>query len=536
MVFQKVHRIRQEAEPGLPAVTEAPAAVVPVQVPPTGTGVPAIPGVTEDTGALAAPGAPGDASIPGNTSAPVSTSAPADTSAPAGTSAPASTGAPAAPDAPTDPGPRLDGVRLVMVNWRDPWQSTAGGAEEYSWRISRHLAERGAIVTFLTSREPHQARVETRDGIVIRRMGGRFTVYPRVLAWLTLWRREYQLAFDCMNGIPFLCRLVLRRGTRVVSVVHHVHDLQFNAYFPAPVAWLGRMLESVVASRVYRRCTTVTVSESSRRAMREKLGWRAPIEIIHNGGLPGPQKPLDDAPAPADMGCPAVVSLGRLVVQKRVSRVVDLAHALREEHPDLKVHIIGRGPEGEPLAEQVARDGTGDRVRLHGFLPEEDKNSVLASCHLHVTASEFEGWGLTVIEAARLGVPTVAYDVDGLRDSVRDGETGWLVREGEELADAVARALEELSDPRRAEAVRRACRAWASRFTWEASGARMTRLVAGELGLPGAAEPDGPDTPAPSTTPVTASIPGTPVPDPLTPDDPGAPAARNTAAGRKAKT
>ena len=193
---------------------------------------------------------------------------------------------------------------------------------------------------------------------------------------------------------------------------------------------------------------------------------------------------------------------------------------------------------GRTAFRYLARDGTGDRVRLHGFLPEEDKNSVLASCHLHVTASEFEGWGLTVIEAAHLGVPTVAYDVDGLRDSVRDGETGWLVREGEELADVVARALEELSDPRRAEAVRRACRAWASRFTWEASGARMTRLVAGELGLPCAAQPDGPGAPSPitPTAPGTTSAPSTPVPDPLTPDGPGTPAARNTAAGRKAKT
>ncbi len=147
------------------------------------------------------------------------------------------------------------------------------------------------------------------------------------------------------------------------------------------------------------------------------------------------------------------------------------------------MHIIGRGPEGAHLAEQVERDGLHDRVDLHGFLSEEDKNAVLSSCHLHVTASEFEGWGLTVIEAARLGVPTVAYDVDGLRDSVRDGETGWLVREGETLAETVSRALRELSDPRRAEEVRRACRAWASRFTWEAGGARMTRLVATELGI-----------------------------------------------------
>ncbi|MBR8745495.1 glycosyltransferase, partial [Nocardiopsis sp. MG754419] len=185
---------------------------------------------------------------------------------------------------PDERGPRLDGVRIVMINWRDPWQSAAGGAEEYAWRISRHLAERGAIVTFLTSREDHQARVETKDGIVIRRMGGRFTVYPRVMAWLALWRREYHLAFDCMNGIPFLSRLVLRRSTKVVSVVHHVHDLQFNAYFSALPARFGRFMESTVASLVYRRCTTVTVSESSRSAMRAKLGWRAPIEIIHNGG------------------------------------------------------------------------------------------------------------------------------------------------------------------------------------------------------------------------------------------------------------
>ncbi|GHC75794.1 glycosyl hydrolase [Nocardiopsis terrae] len=385
----------------------------------------------------------------------------------------------------TDLGPRLDGARIVMVNWRDPWQSAAGGAEEYAWRISRHLAERGAIVTFLTSREPHQARVETKDGIVIRRMGGKFTVYPRVMAWLTLWRREFHLAFDCMNGIPFFSRLVLRRRTRVVSVVHHVHDLQFNAYFCAPLAWIGRFVESAVASRVYRNCTTVTVSESSRAAMRDKLGWRAPVEIVHNGGI-APQNPGEAAPAaPVPDTAPALVSLGRLVVQKRVSRVVDLARTLSDDHPGLRVHIIGRGPEGEHLAEQVGRDGLQERVDLHGFLTEEDKNSVLASCHLHVTASEFEGWGLTVIEAARLGVPTVAYDVDGLRDSVRDGETGWLVREGETLQDVVSGALKELSDPRRAEEVRRACRAWAAHFTWEASGARMTRLVAAELGTGG---------------------------------------------------
>lgn len=262
---------------------------------------------------------------------------------PTGTRRPPAPGAGPAP-APHDPEPRLDGVRVAMINWRDPWQSVAGGAETYAWQISRHLADRGADVVFVTSRERGQPRAETRDGIAVRRMGGPFTVYPLVMLWLLLRRRRLHAAFDCMNGIPFFSRLVLPRRTPVVSIVHHVHDLQFNAYFSRPLAWLGRFVESRVASRVYASCPTVTVSESSRRAMREKLRWRAPITVIHNGGPGQPASP----PARPDLGDPAIVSLGRLVVQKRVTRIVDAAAELRTRHPGLRVHVVGRGPESTP--------------------------------------------------------------------------------------------------------------------------------------------------------------------------------------------
>ncbi|MFC3518082.1 glycosyltransferase family 4 protein [Streptomonospora nanhaiensis] len=495
---------------------------------------PEFPGLTGGPGAAcprpAAHGSPPGSGLPGGP----------DAGADTGRPAPADTGDPAQP--------RLDGLRVVMINWRDPWQAAAGGAEEYAWRMSRHLARQGAVVTFLTSREPGQARVETRDGIVIRRMGGRFTVYPLVMLWLLLWRREFHAALDCMNGIPFFSRLVLPRRTGVVSVVHHVHDLQFNAYFNRPLAWLGRFIESAVASRVYRSCPTVTVSESSRRAMREKLRWRAPITVIHNGSPPAQPIAPDRCLSEAEMGSPAIVSLGRLVVQKRVSRIVDLARDLRADYPDLRVHVVGRGPESATLTEQIRRDGIADHVRLHGFLPEADKNAVLASSLLHVTASEFEGWGLTVIEAAGLGVPTVAYDVDGLRDSVRHGETGWLVREGEELTDVVAAALAELSDPVRAAQIRRACRAWAARFTWERSGAAMTRLVAAAAGRPvpaaaveaaPAAEPSAaapvrprrrPRTAAPADGVVRPADAGAPAPAPARTADPSIRAVRAKAA------
>jgi glycosyltransferase involved in cell wall biosynthesis len=86
-----------------------------------------------------------------------------------------------------------------------------------------------------------------------------------------------------------------------------------------------------------------------------------------------------------------------------------------------------------------------------------------------------------VLEAAALGVPTVAYDVEGLRDAVRDGATGWLVRDGEPIEDVVERALKELGDPARRAAVAAACRDWAAQFRWETSTARMALLIRAAL-------------------------------------------------------
>lgn len=372
--------------------------------------------------------------------------------------------------------PLLAGVRVALLNFREPLQSVAGGAEQYAWQVARYLIGQGASVHFATSREPGQPWAERRDGVELRRMGNRYLVYLLVPLWLLLNRRRFDVVIDCMNGIPFFSPLVVRRRTPVIVVVHHVHDRQFHAFFPRFLARLGCFVEGPVARLLYRRRTTVTVSESSRVQLRERLRWLAPIEIIPNGA-PTPRALGDPEP----LGDPAIVYLGRLVGHKRVERVVALAAELGETWPGLRVHVVGRGPELAPLAAHARRLGVADRVRLHGYLPEPEKNAVLGAARLNVTASEFEGWGLTVIEAAALGVPTVAYDVPGLRDSVRHGETGWLVRDGERLADVVARALKELDDPVRRAEMRRACRAWAGEFTWGRTGARMTGLIAAEL-------------------------------------------------------
>ena len=373
--------------------------------------------------------------------------------------------------------PDLSGARIALANWRDPWHPQAGGAERYAWEVARALAGRGAAVCFLTARAAGQARRERRDGIEILRMGGRFTVYPLVLGWLLAHRRSFDAVLDCQNGIPFFTPCVLPRRVPVLCVMHHVHSVQFAVHFPWWMAQAGRILEGPVARLAYRRQACVAVSPSTVAAMRDRLRWTGDIYLVPNGApVPGPGPPGPGAAEQlADPGRGSLVWVGRLVAHKRAELIVAVAERLRGS--GVTIDVVGRGPAAQSLAGRVAARGLGGVIRLRGFLPEADKDSVVAGSLLHLNTSLGEGWGLCVLEAAALGVPTVAFDVDGLRDAVRDGETGWLVRDGELLEDVTARALKELADPARRAAVAVACRRWAAQLGWERTAARMVTLV-----------------------------------------------------------
>ncbi len=381
----------------------------------------------------------------------------------------------------------LAGLRIVVVNWRDPWHPEAGGAETYAWEMARGLRRRGAVVTYLTARADGQSASEDRDGIRIVRMGSRFTVYPRVLGWLLRRRSRFDAVVDCQNGIPFFTPWAMPRRVPVFCVMHHVHDAQFGVHFSPAMAAVGRLLEGRVARRAYRRHLCIAVSKSTADAMSARLDWLGPVRIIPNGLSPvavggaGVHGPAGELTASDDGPVPVITWVGRMVAHKRVERVLDVAGRLG---PAARFEVIGRGPCSEPLAAEVARRGLADAVRLRGYLPEAAKRAAVATSVLHLNTSQGEGWGLCVLEAAQLGVPTVAYDVDGLRDAVRDGETGWLVRSGQLIEDVVERALAELADQGRRAEIAAACRAWAARFDWDSSAGQLAEVIAAAAGRP----------------------------------------------------
>ena len=361
------------------------------------------------------------------------------------------------------------GLRVAVVNWRDPWHPSAGGAEQYAWQMAVGLLARGARVRYLTARAPGQSRRECRDGVEIVRTGSRLSVYPRALGWLAAHRRSFDVVIDCQNGIPFFTPWVLSRRVPVLCVMHHVHDAQFGVHFSPVMAAIGRFLEGPVARRTYRRHACVAVSPSTVTAMRERLRWTGDIYLVPNGA----PAPGDEAPAGA--AGRSLAWVGRLVAHKRAELILPVARRLAGT--GCTIDVVGRGPAAPSLASAVGAAGLDGVIRLRGFLPEARKRQIVAGSLLHLNTSQGEGWGLCVLEAAALGVPTVAFDVDGLRDAIWDGKTGWLVRSGETIEDVTERAVKELADPARRRDIAAACRRWAATLTWDRSAARMAELI-----------------------------------------------------------
>lgn len=364
-------------------------------------------------------------------------------------------------------------THVVVLNWKDGHHPEAGGAEVFCENVARELAADGIRVTYLTSRPRGHAAHDTADGYVVRRLGGTYGVYLLALLWLFKHRAGIDAVIDSQNGIPFFSPLAVGRRVAVTQLIHHVHQDQFGMYFPAPVAAFGRLLEGPVARRVYGERAVCAVSPSTRTEIRRRLRLRGPVYVTPNGHRPSGAPPVPRADRPT------ITCVGRVTTHKRLELLIDAVGTVRASVPDLVVNIVGAGPASDDLRARVDRAGLGDHVVLHGFVSAARRDELAGAAWLTVSTSVGEGWGLSVIEAAAQGVPAVALDVPGLRDSVRDGLTGWLCAEAD-LATSIVAALDLLRDEQQADRIAEACRAWASSLRWSSTASRLTSVLTAE--------------------------------------------------------
>ncbi len=364
--------------------------------------------------------------------------------------------------------------RLLVMNERDPRHPQAGGAEVHFQEIFGRLAAAGDDVTLLASGFPGAPAEETVDGIRVRRLGNRYTYYAHVPpAYRRL--RPFDCVVEDLNKFPFFARLWVREP--LVVVVHHLFGRTAFRQVAAPVAAATVAAEWLVP-RLYRGVPVIAVSPSTRDEL--VAGGLAPgdVRVIPNGVDHVRYRPGLGARA----AVPTVLALGRIEPYKRTELLVDAVATL----PGVHLVVAGSGTGEAAVRARVAACGVADRVELRGFVAEDEKVRLLQTAHVVASASEKEGWGLTVLEAAACGTPAVATNAPGLRDAVRDGETGLLVPPGDPRA--LALALERvLGDVALRERLGAAAVRWAARFHWEAIAAEVSAVLDAARGVAPAA-------------------------------------------------
>ncbi|MCP4548884.1 MAG: glycosyltransferase family 4 protein [bacterium] len=371
-----------------------------------------------------------------------------------------------------------DGLKILALNWRDRMNPEAGGAETHIHEILRRLADRGHDITLLAAGYP-EAEPETHyDGLRVLRAGNGWNanwVLP-FRARRLMREQKFDVVIEDVNKIPFFIPW-LSKLPHLLVIPHLFGGTVFRETNPLFATYV--FLPELLIPRVYRKSRVLAISPSTRDDLIRRGLDADRIDVSYCGFEAGIYD-MPNPPAP-DPDQVRLVHLGRLRKYKGADLVLQSFVKIRERIPTATLDIIGDGPERPELLKLASRLQIGDAVRFHGHVPLKTLVDILYRCHLFLNASPKEGWGLTVIEAAACGLPCIAADSPGLRDSVRDGETGILVPYGDvpAMAEAALTLLED--EDRRSEMGRLAARR-AREFSWDTTALEtegmLDRLVA----------------------------------------------------------
>jgi glycosyltransferase involved in cell wall biosynthesis len=314
--------------------------------------------------------------------------------------------------------------------------------------------------------------------------GARFDLVPRprragrrfaAILWHALWsgrqvcRREAVQVVVCEDPYVGMAGLALRRfaawrGRRLLVLVEaHGDWLEALGHYVALPAWARPALRRWTAFVLRRADLLRAVSDFTAERMRAASGRSdqplfvfptyTDVELF----LAPPAG--TEGRAAAD---PVVLFAGGLIPVKGLVVLLDAFAELRRRGARASLRLAGEGPLRPGLVDRARALGIEDRVHLLGALSQERLRDEMRAARVLVLPSLSEGLGRVVVEAMACGIPVVASRTGGLRELVRDGETGFLVEPGD--AAALAGRLGWMLDhPDEAAEMGRRGRAWVER-------------------------------------------------------------------------
>lgn len=342
-----------------------------------------------------------------------------------------------------------------------------GGLETYCWEVGRALVRRGHEVTIVAGNRGGSRHEE-----------------------IELIQFPFRIEQSWPNFGTRFRRLMERLSFAQAGALRHLATAGYDAViinkpFDFPLLWQARRkgmaartlfrsggTDFFMGDRLFAGAVDHWVSSSRYNAEQVEARYGRAVKVIHNG-------------VDADRFCPAVVerapdrqvivSVGRLVGWKGLHVIIEALAHLPER---VRYQVIGEGSERAALAELAGRLGVRDRVDFAGHVSHAELPGILAQADVFVQPSiGEEAFGISVVEAMACGLPVLASDNGGMRETVVPGHTGDLLPPGDVRAWGVALAG-ILDDGERRHSLGTAARQRAlDHFTWAANATAVEALL-----------------------------------------------------------
>lgn len=232
--------------------------------------------------------------------------------------------------------------------------------------------------------------------------------------------------------------------------------------------------------RVFQRADHIqSISNFLARWARD-MGAKSAIDVVPNGVDLEKFKPRREVGAPIAASeppaKPVIITTSRLVPKNGVDTLIESMRVLPRE---IKLQILGTGPEESALKSQVAHYGLQDRIEFVGHISPNELPKWLAGADVFVRASRSEGLGISFLEAMAVGLPVVGTAVGGIPDFLTDGVTGWVCRVDD--PKSIAEKVTYILDPANHEQVEKvkteAVNLVRTRYNWDTIAKKMAQIM-----------------------------------------------------------
>ncbi len=339
-------------------------------------------------------------------------------------------------------------VRVLMLSWEYP-PNHVGGLGRHVLHLSRALKRAGATITVVTRSADESSTVFRDEGVTVVTAPAYNLHPPDFVTWAAEFNVSLMEAalgnlspgdFDLIQAHDWIVAYAARAlkyswGVPLVATIHATeHGRQKGLHNPC-----SQHISETEWWLCYQASRVVTCSSY----MRDEVGrvFAVPLDkvsVIPNG-ISGAWFEVGRK----EEAEPLVIFVGRLVSEKGPQVLVEAMGSVLSEFPTARLVLAGDGPMEGDLRHLIYSSGLGNVVRLAGRLDDQGLRDLYSRAWVAAFPSSYEPFGIVALEAMATGVPCIAGNAGGLREVVRNGETGLLVQpdDPEALASAVKALL-----------------------------------------------------------------------------------------------